>query len=545
MNKLKKNEDLKYYLIILSVSIIIGLPLFVNNLNIFLDDGMQHFSRLIGITTSIAEGQTFPNIMSNLCNGFGYSWNIFYSPITVYGPLVLKLIIPTYKFTLQMFMWITLFLSGLFMYKFVLKVTKSKVTAVFASVLYMIAPYRMTDIYIRFSIAEHVAFMFLPMVFLGLYNNNKYHYLIIGAVGLILTHTITTFLAIIFALIYIIANRKVSVKLVVSAIFIILITSFFWAPMLEHMLATEYGVFVPGRMATTESLYETGLEFKQWFFTDEKLHVFEIGFPIIIGLMLTPFCIKKIPNEYKNIYVIFLILGLISLVGTTKLFPWKYMPSIFSMIQFTFRMLEFMIFFLSLVCGINIGIFVKEIKTYQVLGIIIVTSCCLLLFSRHIQYLDNRAQEDLQYNYEQRIAGDTKVTNGSGWLEYLPNKAYQNRGYIASRTMNVYVISGNATIENVVKNGVNMQFEVKNIEETVLELPYVYYLGYKIEYNGEKVDYYESENGFICITISDEGHVNTSYTGTTIMKISAIISLISAIGLVGYIIIGKRGSFVI
>ena len=36
--------------------------------------GVQHIARLMGTFQSIEENQKFPVIMSNFCNGFGYSW---------------------------------------------------------------------------------------------------------------------------------------------------------------------------------------------------------------------------------------------------------------------------------------------------------------------------------------------------------------------------------------------------------------------------------------------------------------------------------------
>ena len=54
------------------------------------DDGIQHICRLMGTYQSLQEGQT--KIMSNFCNGFGYSWNIFYSPLTALLPLIFKFI---------------------------------------------------------------------------------------------------------------------------------------------------------------------------------------------------------------------------------------------------------------------------------------------------------------------------------------------------------------------------------------------------------------------------------------------------------------------
>ena len=78
-------------LFIIIISIIISIPMFDPNYNLQFDDGVQHICRIIGTEQSIKEGQLIPVIMSNFCNGFGYSWNLFYSPVTAYLPLIFRI----------------------------------------------------------------------------------------------------------------------------------------------------------------------------------------------------------------------------------------------------------------------------------------------------------------------------------------------------------------------------------------------------------------------------------------------------------------------
>ena len=170
---LKFKEKYLNYLLILIASIIICIPLLSKNLNIYRDDGIQHICRLIGVQQTLESGQFLPMIMSNFCNNFGYSWNIFYSPITAYVPLIFKIFGMSYVGALKMFMFAITLLSGIAMYKFVVKVTKNKNIAVLAAIIYILAPYRITDMYIRTAIAELASFVFLPIVFNRDVHNNK------------------------------------------------------------------------------------------------------------------------------------------------------------------------------------------------------------------------------------------------------------------------------------------------------------------------------------------------------------------------------------
>ena len=217
MNKIKdiiKNEKIFTITVILLASIFTCIPLMNQQIDMTYDDGIQHICRLIGTYQGIQNGNT--SIFENFCNGFGYSWNLFYSPLTAFLPLIFKIFGASFATCIKLFMFVSVFASGYFMYLFVNKVTKNNKIAIIASTIYIFAPYRFTDMYIRNAFAEQVSFVFLPLVFLGinnLFNNVKeykkiYIPLISGSVGLFLTHTIITMYTAIFSIIYILINLR-------------------------------------------------------------------------------------------------------------------------------------------------------------------------------------------------------------------------------------------------------------------------------------------------------------------------------------------------
>lgn len=163
--KTRQKENLKHILLLGIATIFICIPLFHQNLNIAYDDGVQHISRLIGTYQSLQEGQVFPVIMSKFCNGFGYSWNLFYSPLTAYVPLLFKLFGVSFASCIKLFLFCVTFLSGITMYFFTQEVTKNKKIALIAGIFYLFAPYRFNDMYIRNALAELTCFVFLPITF--------------------------------------------------------------------------------------------------------------------------------------------------------------------------------------------------------------------------------------------------------------------------------------------------------------------------------------------------------------------------------------------
>ena len=88
------------------------------------------------------------------------------------------------------------------------KITKSNGAGFAMAFFYMIAPYKLLDVYVRYAIGEFTALVFVPIVFYGLYdlineNGKKHYYIAIGAIGIILSHTLTSMYVAIFCLIYV------------------------------------------------------------------------------------------------------------------------------------------------------------------------------------------------------------------------------------------------------------------------------------------------------------------------------------------------------
>ena len=555
LNKIKDNKE---YLCILLISIIVCIPLMNKNINIYRDDGIQHVCRLIGTYQTIKSGEMLPMIMSNLCNNFGYSWNIFYSPLTAYAPLIFKIFNFTFTNCLKIFMFAVTLLSGITMYTFMMNVTKNKNVSLLSSILYVLAPYRITDMYIRIAVAELASFVFIPIIFDGLYSVLKEEKLsfklIWGTVGLILTHTVITMYMAIICLLYLVFNIKKlkSIKviriLVISLVCILLITSFYWVGLLQHHNATSYEVFVPGRMEVGNKLEYYKTEFYQLFHTNkDQTMIYAIGLVTVLGLVLTPIAWKNVEKDYKRTYVLFLIFGIILTIMTLTFFPFEKLPSIFKMIQFTFRLYEFTAFFFAFVAGINYGIIIKKFKIFDVIVLAVISTLLLIPYKSKLEY-------ELSTNEDRLIEG-VRVTENTGRIhagmasmEYLPSKAFKVLNtYIANRKDEPIITNGEAEILNYSKNRTNLEFELANMKSKqeadnqnnkteaglTIELPYIYYLGYRVYANGSEIEYAESDNGFVQIKINpalyeQDVKINVKYIGTNEMIVASVISIVSA-----------------
>ncbi len=354
---------------------------------------------------------------------------------------------------------------------------------------------------------ELLAFVFIPMVFLGLYhlfNTEKNHYyLIFGASGLILSHNISTVLTIFWAGIYCILNIKnlaltrVKKGLTIDIIFIVLITSFYWCPFLETKFYTDYRVYEPSAMATQESFLSHAVTLKDLFITQNDVQfIFEIGLPIILMLAFSVMTFSKL-EENKKEYLFFLISGMISSFMATKLFVWKWLPDSFYIFQFPWRMLLFSSFFFAVVASINLSICIRnfQIRDVLIVGII----CILYIFSKHsvIPYSDNVPIVE-QYEIMTVSGQNNEWLPGMGRLEYLPKRAYHNTFYIATRKTGIVTIEGNCQIQEEMKIGGYFTAKITTQdEEAKIELPYIYYPGYSARLDGMILPTFETENGFL------------------------------------------------
>ncbi len=100
----------KYLLFILIISLLLSIPLLYKNLNVYFDDGIQHIGRAYLTYLAIHSNENV-NVLSSLCNGFGYSWNLFYGSFSTTFILICKLFTSTFLNAYKLVLFLGLFLS--------------------------------------------------------------------------------------------------------------------------------------------------------------------------------------------------------------------------------------------------------------------------------------------------------------------------------------------------------------------------------------------------------------------------------------------------
>ena len=531
-----------YIMVIAIVTIFLAIPLFRNNFNCYIDEGIHYIARSF---VSSQEG-IFSKVIPEFANGFGYTWSLFTGNLSIIILSLTYLIFKDIIFAYKLCTVLILFLSGVTMFCFVNKISENKNIGLLSAGIYMLLPYHLTEIFVRNAFAEQIALLLMPLVFLGAYylvNNEKKHYYFVIAISLLFfTDTALAVISLVISLIYILINfnsLKVNgckQKLLLNLALIFTITSALWLPYMEANINSNYKVNEPTEDELKE-FEEEAISIRKLFVTAKgEKYVFEIGPLLIVIFALTPMAIVAIKKEYRKDYIFYLLLCILCFWLATKYFPWKIFSSVFVKLGAPWRFLSFANFFLTIICALNMGAIVKNLKFREVLILLAVTLIYVIFLNGYIQKTENLTKiEDLSLG---NLSGKSEeISAGINRGEYLPINAYEKRFYIATREQKMYALSGKAIIEEEKKEGLKYSAKVQTVnEKTEFELPYIYYPGYTIKSDGMNLEKHETENGFLgfFMEANDSGKIEVSYEGTKIEKFANFISIISVLVIIGY-----------
>lgn len=566
----KSKKKIICYTLILITAIIMCIPLFKNGIHTG-DDGDFHISRALGTLEQIRNGNS-PLVISRFSNNLGFGWKLFYPPISTYSIVLFTFLTNNVVIGMKIFLIFTFILSGISMFKLVNTLTENDKISLISSILYLIAPYRMLNAYNRVAVGEILGFVFIPIVLRGIYlifkgKTEKSYLYVLGTIGLILSHNISTLITFFIGLALVLINfkklkdKKILKTLIFSTIIIILSVLFFEIPLLEQKSSADYEVFRYGKMYSRGSVFIHALHPWQLISSNipgiDNTMYFCIGLPILMCLITYVFVRKHIPEKYKSFYNFFVILGIISSIMSTALFPWFLLPDILLMIQFPWRLLGIIILCFSIIGGIHLGTLIdliiikfknkKNVKLLSIPFLIIYILSCLYSLS-FVKNLDFKDIDNSHYTEKEIIDTNYKVSRYSSFLEYWPQKAIDSIDYVANYDNKIHILSGNAMISNENKENGILTFDINNISDnTTLELPFLFYKGYVVKYKSYDSDEVsiikcnESEHGLVQIDLATNvnGYFEVSYHTTKLHKICIGISSITFISYLIYILYKK------
>ncbi|MEG0377196.1 MAG: 6-pyruvoyl-tetrahydropterin synthase-related protein, partial [Eubacterium sp.] len=197
VKKIKQMGKPFFYKILIIFSVLIAIFPFLWIKGIpFGNDASFHLSRVASLAEGLKNGVLFPGVYADYFEGMGYGNGLFYPDLFLYIPAVLMVMGVSNIGAYKIFLILLTFLVPLSMYYSVKHVWKSDFGAAISALLYLFCSFFRTDLYLRSSIGEVLAFVFLPLIVAGLWqiiigDYNKWRLLTLSFSGLILSHVLS------------------------------------------------------------------------------------------------------------------------------------------------------------------------------------------------------------------------------------------------------------------------------------------------------------------------------------------------------------------
>jgi len=498
---------------------------------------------------------------ADLGYGFGYPIFNYYDPLPYYIGGVIEAVGTNTLLATKAMMAIGVMLAGLSMY-LLGKEFWGKSGGILSALFYMYAPYHAVDIYVRGDVAEYWAYVFIPLVFLGLwkiYKEGKWRYAVLTAVSfalLVISHNLTAMMAspffILFALYLIFKAKKRKATLYLLGAFIIgiLLSAFYWLPAILEMQYTN-----------VSSLIQGGSNFRDHFVCLSQLWTspwgyggstkgcvdglsFMVGkYHLVLASLLFIFALtalifwkyfKRFPKE-KLIILVFAFLGfLVSLFFTLQISQpiWELIRPM-AFLQYPWRFLLTGVFFASFMVG-ALSWAVEELvkKRIIVISLLVLFSCLFVLVSVKFFVPEKYLQVNSDY-YVSASALKWRTSKISD--EYLPKNFQppENQSGIANFSK---LNSNNLTLQNFAAKTQTVTLNLSVSKAMSVVIPLAYFPSWQGYVDNQKVSV-KDNRGKIEIMLPQGAHqVKLNFEQTPVELIGDLLSLAGVLALFAGII---------
>ncbi len=537
-----RGNEIDFFLLIF-FSLILSIPYLLPDSYSHAEDLFFHLSRIEGIAEGIRAGY-FPvrNELFWLKN-YGYGTGYFYPDLFLYFPVLLRLLGFSLLSCYKIFIIFCTFLSLISIYLTTKVIFENRYAGLATSIIFGFCTYRCIAVFYRAAAGEAQAFIFFPLIVLGIYyllNGRPDRWWIFGAGfwGLLSCHIISLTLAGCLTFVYflvrirtILKDRSIVTGILKAFFLTILLGAGFWLPMLEQMngnslnmnilVSSKVGGLIKNNVSAAKNLL---IFFHDWKYDADYSRAVYPGwvFLAIPFLRIILFVQKKKVHKAADIM---LAAGIVLMICSTDLFPWKYIVWFINRIQFSWRLLALVSVLLPICGGLYYAELNRSSRSFAAPGILVIV-CAVCSFQIYRDTILNRTvPEDRFIMQDNRVAG----------MEYLPSGLRaefidKNRDTVGKDPSDVEITSHK-------RSGLSFTFSYQYAgDEPLLRftVPLIRYYGYKGTYtspDGETtpVPVDRSENGLALVQLpnSSGGTIRVAYHKTGFEKAGEIISLLT------------------
>ncbi|WP_338368040.1 hypothetical protein [Enterococcus faecium] len=529
---LKKIFSVKIFIVYALVSLLYLFPAF-KNMEIFgFYDTAFHINRALSLESIFSSPINFETFRS-----YGMQVNNFYPWLTLY-PLFLLIKFTNLAIGYNLFLYIvtliTLFICHYVMYE----ITKKHVTSSFFAIIYTTSSFRSVEIFLRGAMGELLAMSILPLILLGfikLYDSKKESWvmLAISMTLLIYTHVLSvamTMVMIIIALIIQFYRKKkieifLIIKLIKAAIVTLLLSLAFIGPMIEQTLYQDLN------RPYVDILQKRAIYLGKEFLIgsiDSELLSFGIGLTLLICLIILTFNFKKLGILSKITY----IMGIISILLCTKIFPWFALQNTpLNIIQAPWRFMIFSTLFISFSVSLFISPQLEKFSYTRRRNFIL-----LLILAISILNYSSVVNMVKEMNFQGTYSNEQMENK----LEEFENFDYVPIGYKKDQLLlknHQVTEDGQVIYSSFSPNKDEITFTFKSSKGKTIVLPVFRYKGLTVTVNSKNATVLKQGGPFV--TVKSESGINKvtiRYSYTFFSKISLFISIITLIVLLFYCI---------
>jgi hypothetical protein len=465
--------------------------------------------------------------------GNGYPLFNFYGPLAYYIGAIASFVLG-YIGAAKLLFFLPLVFGGLGMF-LLAKELFGKIPGVIAAVLYLFAPYRALDSYVRGAVGESFALAIIPFVFYFLLrmikqkDRKNFVLATISTFLLFVSHNIMTLiftpLIIIWVIIWLYKEKWNGLKISLLSLGLAFgLSAFFILP-----------AFFEKGLVQTDALTRAELDFRAQYVKVSQLFIdrswnysgsqpqsantisYQIGWPhwwlVVLSLLAVVFCKRR--NNLLLFTLLFLIFNFATYMTHNKSAPVWELAKILAYVQFPWRFLSIVIFSASLLGGYFASLF--KGKWLVSVSIVIIGLTVLLNW----QYFK---PEHFYYNLTDKtlLSGQNFIDQQKGaLLDYLPKTALEPRELPPK-------------IDNFVNKSGSWELKVNVNKETVIEVPVFDFPGWVVRIDG-KISPHSNKNvlGRISFILPQGEHVVIGkFTNTPIRTLGNVLTLISFMALV-------------
>jgi len=517
-----------------------------------------HLNRIEGIAAGLREGQFPVRIHSSTLLGYGYAAPQFYPEFFLYIPALLRNLGVSLAACVRVFELLINLAAASVCYMSAKAIFDSRRIALGASALYTLCSYRISNLYVRATLGESLAMIFFPLLLWAVYevlvrDEKKWPMMALAMTGIFLSHLLSTlFAAGLCALSALICVRKLLreprriLACVKAAALTALCSAVFLVPFLDSIgglistsvaiMADEHvmrlGAYFVGFPGQANDLPYEALDF-----------AYTVG--VVPGLAIMLGCAallvrlyaqgKELRMAQDNLCRVMLAIGVVLLLGATELFPWTWACNLptpystfFMQIQYPWRLVGVAVPMLSFAAAWG---FMHEEKR-RTSGLCAMLLLCaafagysMQVIVQNVPMLEKESFCDTRIEqYEYTFPGTEKSALEPGEIVVLKAPEY--------------------TVRNYEKRGTKMSFALDVPQGlSALELPLLYYPGYRVTDNGNECRTLLGTNNVIRVLGVRDGmdrQIEVWFDEPLVWTISVYVSAAGFAALCALLLCGRR-----